>query len=114
MKQMMNNKILNKMPRDRTTAFHPLLHRNQAHRDSDANKKRQKKKIAKDTEARSNVKAKQLRINIPTVQDDRKTESGTKAIPHIDIPKKKITRVYNRNAARSVWWDNAWNSETSR
>ena len=102
MKQMMNNKILNKIPRDRTTAFHPLLHRNQAQRDSDANKKRQKKKIAKDMEAQSNVKAEQLRINIPTVQDDRKTESGTKAIPHIEIPKKKITRVYNRNASRSV------------
>lgn len=114
MKQMMNNKILNKMPRDRTTAFHPLLHRNQAHRDSDANKKRQKKKIAKDMEARSNVKAKQLRINIPTVQDDRKTESGTKAIPHIEIPKKKITKVYNRNAAKSVRWENALNGEMSR
>jgi hypothetical protein len=48
------------------------------------------------------------------VQDDRKTESGTKAIPHIEIPKKKITRVYNRNAAKSVRWENALNSETSR
>ena len=110
----MNNKILNKKSRDRTTAFHPLLHRNQAHRDSDANKKRQKKKIAKDTEARSNVKAEQLRINIPTVQDDRKTESGTKAIPHIDIPKKKTTKVYNRNAAKSARWENALNSEMSK
>ena len=84
------------------TVCHPLLHRNQRHRDSEANRKRQKNKIADEIKVRSNVKAEQLCINVPMVQDDRKTQSGTNAIPHNETPKKKTTRAYNRNATKSV------------